>query len=56
LQGQLDRFVSQWFENIGNQVYVPINAILRGAEYDDPPVFFNTAQKPFSLAFIYGDC
>jgi len=53
LQGQLDRFTSKWLENIGNQGYVPVNAVLRDAEYADPSVFFNDAQKPFSLAFIY---
>ena len=53
LQGQLDQFASQWFENIGNQGYVPVNALLSDEERYDPSVFFNADLKPFGMAFIY---
>ena len=53
LQGQLNGFASQWFENIGNQGYEPVNAILRDAGHSDPSVFWNAEQKPFSLHFSY---
>ena len=53
LQGQINDFATQWFTNIGNQEYVPITAVLQNAEYADATVFFNSEQKPFSLAFVY---
>jgi len=53
LQGQINDFATQWFENIGNQGYVPVQAVLRDSEYADATVFFNDEQKPFSLAFEY---
>ena len=53
LRGQLDHFSSQWLNNIGNQNYLPVNAVLNDAEYADPCVYYNDEQKPYSLAFVY---
>jgi hypothetical protein len=53
LQGQIDDFTSQWFENIGNQNYMPVSAVLRDEERYDASVYFNSDKKPFGMAFMY---
>ena len=53
LQGQINDFTSQWFENIGNQNFMPVSAILRDEERHDPSVYFNSDKKPFGMAFMY---
>ena len=53
LQGQLDRFASQWFENIGNQGYMPVRATMLDAGYADATVYYNSDSKPFCLAFMF---
>jgi len=55
LQGQINSFISQWFENIGNQGYEPISAVLRDAGRADASVFFNEDKKPYSLLFEYSN-
>jgi len=53
LQGQINGFMTKWLDNIGNQGYEPVNAVLRDAERVDPSVYFNEDKKPFGLAFMY---
>jgi len=53
LQGQINSFAAQWLDNIGNQGYEPVSAVLRDAGRADPSVYFNEDKKRFSLLFQY---
>ena len=53
LQRQINDFTAQWFENIGNQDYEPVRAMLQDAGRTDPSVYFNDDKKRFSLLFKY---
>jgi hypothetical protein len=53
LQRQINEFSSDWFNNIGNQGYEPVSAVLRDAGRADPSVYFNEDKKRFSLLFQY---
>ena len=53
LQGQINDFSAQWFENIGNQDYMPVSAVLRDEERYDASVYFNSDKKPFGMTFMY---
>ena len=55
LQAQINDFSSQWFENIGNQGYMPVTAVLRDEERTDPKVYFNSDGKAFGMAFMYAN-
>jgi hypothetical protein len=53
LQGQINTFVTQWFDNIGDQKYMPVSATLNDEGYTDPTVSFNSDKKPFNFALMY---
>jgi uncharacterized protein YqiB (DUF1249 family) len=53
LQGQINSFTAQWLDNIGDQGYEPVRAVLRDAGRADPSVYFNDDKKRFSLLFQY---